>query len=81
MSLAPVGSIRNNLDEQHLQDVIIDIIATALRMSNVHLNLGMYPDFPRFARHQVQQASLSLPVHYDSMVSVSLSSTLVKHTD
>ena len=72
MSLAPVGSIKNNLDEQHLQDVIIDIIATALRMSNVHLNLGLYPDFPRFARHQVQQTGFNMPVHYDSMVSVML---------
>ncbi|XP_034244281.1 uncharacterized protein LOC117646972 isoform X4 [Thrips palmi] len=68
VSLAPVGSIKNNLDEQQLQDVIIDIIATALRMSNVHLNLGMYPDFPRFGRHQVHQPGLSLPVHYDSML-------------
>lgn len=68
VSLAPVGSIKNNLDEQQLQDVIIDIISTALRMSSVHLNLGMYPDFPRFSRHPIQAPHI-LPVHYDSMMS------------
>ncbi|KAK3923680.1 Protein kinase C-like 3 [Frankliniella fusca] len=68
VSLAPVGSIKNNLDEQQLQDVIIDIVSTAIRMSNVHLNLSMYPDFPQFSRHAVQAPHI-LPVHYDSMMS------------
>lgn len=57
------------MDEQQLQDVIVDIVVTALRLSNVHLNLGMYPDFPRFSRYPAQAPSV-LPVHYDSMVSV-----------
>ena len=68
VALAPVGSIKNNLDEQQLQDVISEIVMSALRNTEVHLNLGQYPTCPRLIRHRVTPPHI-LPVHYDSMVS------------
>nr|CAH7750955.1 unnamed protein product [Callosobruchus chinensis] len=66
IALAPVGTIRNNLDEAQLQEVIIEILMNALRATEVTLNLGQYPSCPRFQR-QVLTPEQILPVHYDSM--------------
>ncbi|VEN37854.1 unnamed protein product [Callosobruchus maculatus] len=66
IALAPVGTIRNNLDEAQLQEVIIEILMNALRATEVTLNLGQYPSCPRFQR-QVLTPEHILPVHYDSM--------------
>ncbi|CAH1976773.1 unnamed protein product [Acanthoscelides obtectus] len=66
IALAPVGTIRNNLDEAQLQEVIIEILMNALRATEVTLHLGQYPSCPRFQR-QVLTPEQILPVHYDSM--------------
>ncbi|EEB15891.1 conserved hypothetical protein [Pediculus humanus corporis] len=50
VALAPVGSIKNNTDEQFQQDVIADTFVTAMRNSVVPLNLNQYPSCPRFSR-------------------------------
>jgi hypothetical protein len=70
VSLAQVGSIRTSgspTDEQALQDVIADIVVTALRGSAVHLNLNPFASCPRFNRNLFAPGPI-LPVHYDSMV-------------
>ncbi|XP_014283116.1 uncharacterized protein [Halyomorpha halys] len=67
VSLAQVGSIKNNLDESQLQDVICEIVTTALRQTSLHYNLSQYPNCPRLVRHPVSPAHL-LPLHYDSML-------------
>ncbi|XP_014248065.1 uncharacterized protein LOC106665824 isoform X4 [Cimex lectularius] len=67
VSLAQVGSIKNNLDENQLQDVISEIVTAALRSSNVHCNLSQYPNCPRLSRYVASQGPL-LPVHYDSLI-------------
>lgn len=67
VALAPVGNIKNNLDESQLQEVISDIVVNALRNTEVHLNLALYPTCPRLVRH-VATPGHSLPVHYDSML-------------
>lgn len=67
VALAPVGSIKNNLDEQQLQDVISEIVVLALRNTEVHLNLNQYATCPRLIRQRASQPHI-LPVHYDSMV-------------
>ncbi|KAL0274398.1 UNVERIFIED_CONTAM: hypothetical protein PYX00_006835 [Menopon gallinae] len=66
VALAQVGSLKNNLDEQSLQDVISEIIVTAMRNAVVHLNLSNYPSCPRFSRY-VPPPQQKLPVHYDSL--------------
>ncbi|XP_063911014.1 uncharacterized protein LOC135128100 isoform X5 [Zophobas morio] len=67
VALAPVGNIKNNLDETHLQEVINEIIINALRTTEVHLNLAQYPTCPRLIRHVATTPGLMLPLHYDSM--------------
>ncbi|KAF5296175.1 hypothetical protein FQA39_LY12629 [Lamprigera yunnana] len=67
VSLAPVGNIKNNLDETQLQEVITEIVVNALRNTEVHLNLSLYPTCPRLVRH-VATPGHTLPVHYDSMM-------------
>ncbi|KAF2883468.1 hypothetical protein ILUMI_22710 [Ignelater luminosus] len=67
VALAPVGNIKNNLDETHLQEVITEIVITALRNTEVHLNLAQYPTCPRLVRHLASPGH-TLPVHYDSMM-------------
>lgn len=67
VALAPVGSIKNNLDEQQLQDVISEIVVLALRNTEVHLNFSQYAACPRLIRHRSSPLHI-LPVHYDSMV-------------
>ncbi|XP_060520200.1 phospholipid transfer protein C2CD2L isoform X2 [Cylas formicarius] len=66
VALAPVGNIKNNLDETQLQEVISEIVVTALRNAEVHLNLAQYPTSPRLIRH-IEMPSRILPVHYDGM--------------
>lgn len=68
MSLAPVGAIKNNMDENQLQEVISEIVTTAIRNTEVHFNLSQYPTCPRLSRYVPPPAN-RLPVHYDSMVS------------
>jgi hypothetical protein len=70
--LAQVGSLRSNtLDEQSLQELIADIVASALRNTSVNFNLSAYPTCPRFARAPVPPAARPLPLHYDSLLSAS----------
>ncbi|XP_074028187.1 uncharacterized protein [Leptinotarsa decemlineata] len=66
VALAPVGNIKNNLDETQLQEVISEILMTALRSTEVKLNLAQYPTCPRLVRH-VATPGQFLPLHYDSM--------------
>ncbi|XP_063229821.1 uncharacterized protein LOC134534973 isoform X2 [Bacillus rossius redtenbacheri] len=73
VALAPVGSIKSNLDEQQLQDVLSEIVVLALRNSTAHVNLAQYPTCPRFIRQTVS-SGFSLPLHYDSMMSNQYSS-------
>ncbi|XP_023723494.1 phospholipid transfer protein C2CD2L isoform X5 [Cryptotermes secundus] len=77
VALAPVGSIKNNLDEQQLQDVISEIVVLALRNTEVHLNFSQYAACPRLIRHRSSPPYV-LPVHYDSMVSSQFSSIPTK---
>lgn len=61
----------NSSDEQLLLDIILEMVTSALRSGTNHLNWSRYPDFPRYiASHH--QAEPILPVHYDSMVHLSL---------
>ncbi|KAJ8975009.1 hypothetical protein NQ317_010110 [Molorchus minor] len=66
IALAPVGNIKNNLDETQLQEVISEIVTNALRNTEVDLNLAQYPTCPRLIRHVASPGQI-LPVHYDSM--------------
>lgn len=67
--LAAVGTIKKDLDETHLQDLLTEIVIGALRGTNLHVNLSNYANCPRLWREPVQQGYSSLPIHYDSMVS------------
>nr|XP_018900923.1 PREDICTED: uncharacterized protein LOC109032994 isoform X3 [Bemisia tabaci] len=68
IGLAPVGSIKNNkLDESQLQDVVIEILTNAVRSTQLNLNLGQFPNCPRFSRYLPEQPPV-LPVHYDSLL-------------
>ncbi|XP_012264813.2 uncharacterized protein LOC105691113 isoform X3 [Athalia rosae] len=67
VSLAPVGTIKKDLDESQLQEVVNEIVVGALRGTNVHLNLSQYPTCPRLWREPPPQPGYNLPVHYDSM--------------
>ncbi|XP_015608606.1 uncharacterized protein LOC107274231 isoform X3 [Cephus cinctus] len=67
VSLAPVGTIKKDLDESQLQEVVTEIVVGALRGTNVHLNLSQYPTCPRLWREPPPQLGYPLPVHYDSM--------------
>ncbi|CAB3363248.1 Hypothetical predicted protein [Cloeon dipterum] len=68
VSLAQVGSIRNSFgaDESAMQEVINDIVVTAIRSSTIHLNFSKYNACPRFDRYSGPLTPI-LPVHYDSM--------------
>lgn len=69
--MAPVGTIKKDLDESQLQEVVTEIVVGALRGINVHLNLANYPTCPRLWREPPPQVGFPLPVHYDSMVNYS----------
>lgn len=71
VSLAQVGTIKKDLDESQLQEVVTEIVIGALRGTNVHLNLFQYPSCPRLWREPAStQPSFSIPMHYDNVVSV-----------
>lgn len=65
IGLAPVGNIKNNLDETQLQELITEIIANALRSTEVHLNLAAYPSCPRLVRN-VDPPGRPHVMHYDN---------------
>ncbi|XP_057324078.1 uncharacterized protein LOC130666812 isoform X2 [Microplitis mediator] len=67
VSLAAVGTIKKDLDESQLQEVVTEIVVGALRGTNVHLNLSKYPTCPRLWREPPPQSGFPLPLHYDSM--------------
>jgi len=63
-----VGTIKKDLDESQLQEVVAEIVVGALRGTNVHLNLSQYPTCPRLWREPLQ-SGFSYPTHYDGVVS------------
>ncbi|XP_025162922.1 uncharacterized protein LOC105190079 isoform X3 [Harpegnathos saltator] len=67
ISLAAVGTIKKDLDESQLQEVVTEIVVGALRGINVHFNLSQYPTCPRLWREPPPQPGFSSPIHYDSM--------------
>ncbi|XP_032685080.1 uncharacterized protein LOC116850659 isoform X2 [Odontomachus brunneus] len=67
VSLAAVGTIKKDLDESQLQEVVTEIVVGALRGTNVHLNLSQYPTCPRLWREPPPQPGFLSPIHYDSM--------------
>ncbi|XP_011869550.1 PREDICTED: uncharacterized protein LOC105562960 isoform X3 [Vollenhovia emeryi] len=67
ISLAAVGTIKKDLDESQLQEVVSEIVVGALRGTNVHLNLSQYPTCPRLWREPPPQPGFSYPIHYDSV--------------
>ncbi|XP_044017304.1 uncharacterized protein LOC122858454 isoform X4 [Aphidius gifuensis] len=73
VSLAQVGTIKKDLDESQLQEVVIEIVTGALRGTNVHFNLSKYPTCPRLWRESSHQSGFnSMPVHYDGMTQGSI---------
>lgn len=71
VSLAQVGTIKKDLDESQLQEVVTEIVIGALRGTNVHLNLFQYPSCPRLWRESAAtQPTFSMPMHYDNVVSI-----------
>ncbi|XP_033180476.1 uncharacterized protein LOC100746676 isoform X11 [Bombus impatiens] len=72
VSLAQVGTIKKDLDESQLQEVVTEIVIGALRGTNVHLNLFQYPSCPRLWREPATtQHSFSMPMHYDNVTTSS----------
>ncbi|XP_025991352.1 uncharacterized protein LOC105193656 isoform X4 [Solenopsis invicta] len=67
ISLAAVGTIKKDLDESQLQEVVTEIVVGALRGTNVHLNLSQYPTCPRLWREPPLQPGFSYPTHYDGV--------------
>ncbi|XP_011689259.1 PREDICTED: uncharacterized protein LOC105450868 isoform X2 [Wasmannia auropunctata] len=67
ISLAAVGTIKKDLDESQLQEVVTEIVVGALRGTNVHLNLSQYPTCPRLWREPPPQPGFSYPTHYDGV--------------
>lgn len=64
-----MGTIKKDLDESQLQEVVSEIVVGALRGTNVHLNLSQYPTCPRLWREPPSQPGFSYPIHYDGVVS------------
>ncbi|XP_020294628.1 uncharacterized protein LOC109860147 [Pseudomyrmex gracilis] len=67
VSLAAVGTIKKDLDESQLQEVVTEIVVGALRGINVHLNLSQYPTCPRLWREPPPQPGFSYSTHYDNV--------------
>ncbi|XP_022124086.2 uncharacterized protein LOC110999376 isoform X2 [Pieris rapae] len=67
IALAPVGPLKPNAAESDLQQLVSDIIVTALRSTNLKFNLSPYPTCPRLRRY-IPESTTRLPVHYDSML-------------
>lgn len=68
VALAPVGPLRPNADEASLQDIVSEIIVSALRNTHLEFNFSQYPTCPRLKRHNDTPSRL-LPLHYDSLAS------------
>uniref|UniRef100_A0ABD2W6J6 C2 domain-containing protein n=1 Tax=Trichogramma kaykai TaxID=54128 RepID=A0ABD2W6J6_9HYME len=66
VSLAPVGAIKKDLEENHLQELLTDIVVSAIRGTNLHLNLSGYANCPRLWREPAP-TGYSMPMHYDSL--------------
>ncbi|XP_045507661.1 phospholipid transfer protein C2CD2L isoform X4 [Colias croceus] len=67
VALAPVGPLRPNTAESNLQQLVSDIIVSALRNTNLKFNLAPYPTCPRLRRYTAESTP-RLPLHYDSML-------------
>ncbi|CAG4993140.1 unnamed protein product [Colias eurytheme] len=67
VALAPVGPLRPNTAESNLQQLVSDIIVSALRNTNLKFNLAPYPTCPRLRRYMAESTP-RLPLHYDSML-------------
>lgn len=67
VALAPVGPLRTNNTENNLQQLVSDIVVSALRNTHLEFNLSQYPTCPRLRRHFESPGRL-LPLHYDSML-------------
>ncbi|XP_046974329.1 phospholipid transfer protein C2CD2L isoform X3 [Vanessa cardui] len=67
VALAPVGPLRPNAAESDLQQLISDIVVSALRNTHLFFNFSGYPTCPRLRRH-LPDAAPRLPLHYDSML-------------
>ncbi|XP_050680342.1 uncharacterized protein LOC126976161 isoform X3 [Leptidea sinapis] len=67
VALAPVGPLKPNAAESNLQQLVSDIIVSALRNTQLQFNFAQYPTCPRLRRY-MPEASPRLPLHYDSML-------------
>ncbi|XP_033210287.1 uncharacterized protein LOC117168704 isoform X3 [Belonocnema kinseyi] len=67
VSLATVGTIKKDVNESHLQEVVNEIVVAALRGTHVHLNLSQYSSCPRLWREHHNQTGYSSQGHYDSV--------------
>ncbi|XP_047541270.1 uncharacterized protein LOC125074076 isoform X6 [Vanessa atalanta] len=67
VALAPVGPLRPNAAESDLQQLISDIVVSALRNTHLFFTFAGYPTCPRLRRH-LPDAAPRLPLHYDSML-------------
>ncbi|CAH2061999.1 unnamed protein product, partial [Iphiclides podalirius] len=67
VALAPVGPLRPNATESNLQQIVSDIVVSALRNTQLQFNLAPYPTCPRLRRYAPESAP-RLPLHYDSML-------------
>ncbi|XP_064075453.1 uncharacterized protein LOC113401176 isoform X12 [Vanessa tameamea] len=67
VALAPVGPLRPNAAESDLQQLISDIVVSALRNTQLFFSFAGYPTCPRLRRHP-PDAAPRLPLHYDSML-------------
>ncbi|CAK1549349.1 unnamed protein product [Leptosia nina] len=67
VALAPVGPLRPNAAETDLQQLVSDIIVSALRSTHLKFNLSPYPTCPRLRRY-IPESTPRLPLHYDSML-------------
>ncbi|CAG9573019.1 unnamed protein product [Danaus chrysippus] len=66
VALAPVGPLRPNATENDLQQIVSDIVVSALRNTQLSFNLAHYPTCPRLRRYSAEPSRL--PLHYDSML-------------
>lgn len=66
VALAPVGPLRPNATESNLQQLVSDIVVSALRNIHLEFNLAQYPTCPRLRRYV--DTAPRLPLHYDSML-------------
>ncbi|XP_032524340.2 uncharacterized protein LOC116775571 isoform X2 [Danaus plexippus] len=66
VALAPVGPLRPNATENDLQQIVSDIVVSALRNTQLSFNLAHYPTCPRLRRYAAEPSRL--PLHYDSML-------------